>query len=292
MPTFHDLQQGSAEWLAFRKDKITATDIATICGVNPYKSPYMLWQEKLGLKGPESENDAMREGKLLESEAIHKLNKIWEGERLYKPCVVTHSNNPKFMASIDAYDKDSDCLAEIKCGQKSYFDALDDFIQEYYKYQMQWEMYVLDIDHFMEFMCYRPNQETIFIEYLYDQDLIDQMIVKAQEFLEMLQTVTPPPFTDLDYEDKSHDPGWDNLMAYYIDYYDMEMKGKAGKEHVKKLLIEASNGRNCKGSNSKFTSYLMKGKIDYDQIPELQGLNLDQYRKPDVQCYKVTFNKD
>ena len=36
------------EWLAARNQGITATDIPTIVGANPYKSAYKLWLEKRG----------------------------------------------------------------------------------------------------------------------------------------------------------------------------------------------------------------------------------------------------
>lgn len=293
MPVFHEnILQGSAEWLAFRKDKITATDIAIICGVNPFKSPYMLWMEKLGLKDPDPENDAMRRGKELEPIALEKYCDI--SQRNFNPCVVTHSHYPWAMASIDAMDDiemSTYRICEIKCmGKKNHDEAMNGYVNPLYNAQMQWQMFITELSE-CDYFVYSEDSHRI-ISVNRDQTLIEEMIVKANEFLEMLRTLTPPPFTDLDYEDKSEDPQWDNYMAYYADYDKMEKDAKAGKEHIKKILIDLANGRNCKGSNSKFTSYLQKGRVDYDAIPELQGVDLDKYRKPDTQCYRITFNKD
>lgn len=55
-----------AEWLEARKLGIGASDVATVVGLNPYKTPLKLWREKLGLDAPEEENEAMRRGQYLE----------------------------------------------------------------------------------------------------------------------------------------------------------------------------------------------------------------------------------
>jgi len=45
---FVKAEQRSPEWFALRADGITATDVSVIAGLNPYKTPYQLWAEKLG----------------------------------------------------------------------------------------------------------------------------------------------------------------------------------------------------------------------------------------------------
>jgi putative phage-type endonuclease len=289
MPTFHDLQQGSAEWLAFRKDKITATDIGVIMGISPYKSPYMLWQEKLGLKDPELENDAMRRGKELEPIAL-KLYCDFSGWEM-EPRIVTKIGQEWAMASLDGISKCASHLVEIKCpGRKAHEDAKNGDVNPLYIMQMNWQMYCADV---LKCDYWSFDGEIGYcIPFSKDHKLIDEMIVKAKEFLEMMRTVTPPPFTDLDYEDKSEDAHWDNLMAYYRDYDEMEKKGKLGKEHVKKLLIEASEGRNCKGSSSRFTKVVTKGRIQYEQIELLKEIDLEQYRGPNIESYRISLEKE
>ncbi len=43
------LIQHSNEWLELRKNKIGASDAPIIMKVSPWKTPYRLWEEKLGL---------------------------------------------------------------------------------------------------------------------------------------------------------------------------------------------------------------------------------------------------
>ncbi len=45
---FINLQQRSLEWLAWRSQGITATEIAVVMNKSPYKSPWRLWCEKVG----------------------------------------------------------------------------------------------------------------------------------------------------------------------------------------------------------------------------------------------------
>ena len=42
------MQQGSKEWLDFRKNKIGASDMSSLMGVG-FSTPYKIWQVKLGM---------------------------------------------------------------------------------------------------------------------------------------------------------------------------------------------------------------------------------------------------
>ena len=283
------LIQNTPEWLAWRKDKIGASSLSIIMGLNPWKSPYTLWSEMLGLREPEPVNERMQRGTDLEPIAREYYFKLTGIEM--EPKVVVHPRSSTFFASLDGINSTGTQILEIKCGgKKLHDDAKNGIIPDYYNIQMQWQMYVTELYdcHYLSF----DGTEGILIVVKRDQELINKMIIAAEEFREMLRTITPPPFTELDYDDKTDDAHWTNLMAYYADYDRMEKDGKIGKEHIKQLLIEHANGRNVKGYNSKFTSYIQRGRVDYEAIPELKDLNLDIYRKPDIQCYKVTFTKD
>lgn len=54
------------QWLAERQKGIGSSEIATIVGLNPYQTPYQLWQQRLGLTPPPPETLPMRLGHLLE----------------------------------------------------------------------------------------------------------------------------------------------------------------------------------------------------------------------------------
>ena len=60
------IRQGSPEWLAARRDLITATDISVLLGINPYRSEQDLADEKRGIAEPFETNIRMRIGTALE----------------------------------------------------------------------------------------------------------------------------------------------------------------------------------------------------------------------------------
>ena len=59
------IEQGSAEWLALRRTKITASDAGVITQLNPWKTPRDLFFEKYGFTQV-IENEAMRRGTAME----------------------------------------------------------------------------------------------------------------------------------------------------------------------------------------------------------------------------------
>jgi putative phage-type endonuclease len=66
-----DLSQRTPEWLAWRAAGVSASDVPTLLGVSPYKTPWRLWAEKTGLLLPQdlSGNPFVQRGIALEDEA-------------------------------------------------------------------------------------------------------------------------------------------------------------------------------------------------------------------------------
>ncbi|MDU4479989.1 YqaJ viral recombinase family protein, partial [Clostridium sp.] len=54
------------EWLEWRKKGIGGSDVATICGLNKYKSALELWMEKRGYKQDEEAGESAYWGTTLE----------------------------------------------------------------------------------------------------------------------------------------------------------------------------------------------------------------------------------
>lgn len=62
---------------------------------------------------------------------------------------------------------------------------------------------------------------------------------------------------------------------------------KEEKKLQQKLLI-LSNNKNSKGGGFLFTCILRKGSVDYAQVKELQGIDLEPYRKDSVVTWKLS----
>ena len=57
---------------------------------------------------------------------------------------------------------------------------------------------------------------------------------------------------------------------------------------VSQQLKELSNGVDAKGGGYIFACTYRKGSVQYKDIPELKSVNLDQFRGPAVETWKLT----
>lgn len=69
------------EWLENRKGGIGSSEVATIVGLNPYETPFQLWQRKTGLTPPKEENFFMKAGHYLE-DAVAKFYEDESGRKV------------------------------------------------------------------------------------------------------------------------------------------------------------------------------------------------------------------
>jgi putative phage-type endonuclease len=102
-------QMSRAQWLAYRKNGIGASEASTIMGLNPYKSSIQLFYEKIGVDITlDIENIHMFMGKFLEA-PVANLWQYWEGTeesmivnynagRIVRKCrrVNAYVKNPKY----------------------------------------------------------------------------------------------------------------------------------------------------------------------------------------------------
>lgn len=85
----------------------------------------------------------------------------------------------------------------------------------------------------------------------------------------------------------TRDQAWIELARHA---YDIQQKRKE-LEKVEKDLLEELKAKSdhmpSKGGNFVFQINYRKGSVDYKAIPELQGVNLDAYRKEEVAQWKL-----
>lgn len=189
-----DLEQGSQSWLDYRKDKIMATDTPILLGSNPWKTPYTLWEEKLGLKQPEKTNDAMRRGHELEPKARELACGITEIN--FEPAVVESTKYPWLAASLDGIGIGyNQYILEIKCPKPStHDDALEGRIPEYYIDQIQHQLLVseAEICYYFSYRPERTDKPYAIVEIYKDLNKHEQIIEKGQEFYNRMCTMNPP----------------------------------------------------------------------------------------------------
>lgn len=278
-----ELEQGSSEWLEYRKNKITATDTAKIMNLSPFCTPLMLWEEKLGLRQSSFENDKMKEGRLLEEEARNLINSQFNTD--YKPLVAENIEYPFMMASIDGFNSKG-WILEIKCGEKSYQKILDGEIPSYYVAQMQKQAFVLGCEK-VEYACYRPKKKMItrFIER--DDAFIEKMIEAEKEFYRRMIEFDPPEASEKDYVQQDSKE-WRMFSKIALDARNKKKEFEMIEKEAIEKLIEISGGVCSEGYGVRLTKGQRKGVIDYSCIPELNSINLEAYRKKSTTFWRLS----
>lgn len=283
------MEIGSEEWKELRRSKITATDAANILGIG-FLTPYQLWLRKITGE-EEKDNPAMQRGRRLEEEAraIFQETVVYE----VKPMVVFHPKHPWLMATLDGVNLEQGILLEIKCPNVKNHDlALQGEIPPVYYAQMQHQMMVTGIQKAV-YMSYRPEDEepVAYVDVLEDKEFIEDMFEKEQTFYEHLKSMTPPPLSQKD-TIEIFDPEYLEAAQDWIEAKTMCEEWEAKKTEARRVLERYAEKSNVIGTvvggSVKVTTILRSGGVDYRRVPQLEGVDLDAYRKNPSRVYMVS----
>lgn len=281
------LEQNSPEWLQMRKSKIGASDAPIIMGISPWKTAYRLWQEKLDLVELSPLNWAMQRGHDLEDEARKLANQITTID--FKPIVMIHREYPWMMASLDGFDESSESILEIKCpGLKSHQKYVDGELPEMYYAQIQHQLAVSGLSRAV-FFSYHPDhtQKHAIICVCRNEDFISKMIEQELKFFDCMESFIAPELSDKDYEIKD-DPLWYQAACEWRMASVRLKEAEELEAEIRKKLIFLSQNRNSVGCGVRLTKSHRKGSVDYSKIPEIQDLDLEKYRKPSIESFRIS----
>ena len=139
------------QWKEARKKGIGSSDAAAIAGLNPYRSPLVVYCDKLGLIPEEPENEAMAWGKRLEpviAEAFadrtgHKVRR--------RHAILQHPDHPYALANLDFEVMEAPgvwSILECKNCNEWMADAwADDNIPDAYAIQVHHQLFVTGREH-------------------------------------------------------------------------------------------------------------------------------------------------
>ncbi len=275
------LDQGTPEWLALRKTKITATDSCVIMGANPWKTRIQLYNEKILDSNNTFVNERMKRGTDLEPIA-RELFSIQTGIEM-KPAVVVKD---WAMASLDGLSPCGRFALEIKCpGNEDHAIALSGKVPNKYYPQCQKIYYVNDVD-----ICYYysfDGADGVIVEVKRDQNYIDKMVKEELQFFKCLQNRTPPEPEESDYIYREDDL-WKQYATQWTTLVQEMKEMEKIEEELRKQLIFLSGESNSKGAGISLCQVRRKGNIDYSKITELQGIDLEKYRKPTTDAWRIT----
>lgn len=275
-----DLEQGSDEWLALRKTKITATDASVIMGVNPWKTISQLYKEKKSEARPTPPNERMKRGTELEPVARDLFN-AKTGYRMIPKVVVKEWA----MASLDGINSCNEIL-EVKCpGENDHALAISGKIPDYYFPQLQHQMYVCNSDRVFYYSF--DGVDGVGVVVRRDEKYIEKMVKEELKFLECLNTNTPPEPAENEYIERTDDI-WKQYALRWKHLNQAIKTLQTEEEELRAQLIQLSGGSSARGADISLCKVLRKGNIEYTKIPILKGMDLEEFRKPSTYSWRIT----
>ena len=183
------------EWLEWRKKGIGGSDVATICGLNKYKSALELWMEKRGYKQDEEAGESAYWGTTLEHIVREEFIKRSGLEVDTINLMLKHPKYEFMLANVDGIVIDQEgkkCIFEAKTASAYKADQWkDDEIPE---------GYMLQIQHYMAVTGYERAYIAVLIggnTFKYtvvdkDEELISMIIQIEKQFWDCVVSDIPP----------------------------------------------------------------------------------------------------
>lgn len=280
---FVDLKQNTPEWLEFRKTHIGASDAPIIMGVSPWCTPRQLWEKKLGLRDDSFDSSAMKRGRDLED--VARLEFLFKTQICVAPAVVECGKLSWMSASFDGIDDTHKHIVEIKCpGKEDHQKALDNNVPEKYYPQLQHQMFVADVESMSYFSF--DGKEGVLVDVRADQEYQSRLIEKENNFWNCLINKTPPELTDRDFIQRE-DISWATVASQYLEAATLVKLYEEKEKALRNTLIGLAGENNVIGAGLRLSKVERKGAVDYNAIPEIKGLDLEQFRKPATQYWKI-----
>ena len=277
------LQQGTEEWLEWRRKNIGASDAPIIMGASKWKTPYELWLYKTYQADEPPMNRWMQRGKDLEPEARAACEKEL-GIDLFPQCL-TSKKMPFMVASLDGISLDGDVAVEIKCpGHTDHQCALNGKVPDHYIWQLQHQMYVSELDYMFYYSCDGSEGKLLYV--IRDDEKIKALLEACIKFKKCVDDKVSPGLCDRD-RLQITDGSLARLERELIDCIQNRKEAEQREEAIRaKILSQVST--NVETDRMKITKYTTPGRIDYSKVPQLEGVDLETYRGESKECWKIT----
>lgn len=272
------IDQGTDEWFDLRRSKIGASDAASIMEENPYKTPMQLWREKIcGSKQYVSE--AMEWGSMMEPLARQRVSEMHGVD--YKPMVVQSDVYEWAIASLDGFVA-PDKLIEIKCPGPRMFEEIESgTMPRYYFWQVQHQLFVTNLQKATLFAF--NGEKGIEMTIHRDEGAIKHLIEREKAFYKRMLNFDPP-------EEELAERAEPEVLEAIQAYREAKKIFDQTEEYLKicrESLIYLANDTPYQCQGVRISKCIKSGAIDYTKVPELKGIDLNPYRKPPCEYWKI-----
>ena len=211
-----DLQQGTSDWLKWRRSGIGASD-AHVTTTSGFKGRENLIKEKNGVIKRDYQSEAMAEGHQLEPEARALYIKTTRNNVV--PACIQSSRYDWLIASLDGISEDNSTVVEIKCGAHTYKTVQESGqISRSYYSQVQHILAVTGLSS-VDFWCYRPNKEGLLLPIERNDEYIEELLKAELALWDEIQSATNKNIHEIP---KTTEDDWnrwfeDGSIPFHID---------------------------------------------------------------------------
>lgn len=195
----NNIEQGSMEWLMWRRGGVTATDAAAINGTSKWHTRLDVWKDKTDTNPPEQKtSSAMEWGHRLEPLLRDKFAEVFE-TKVEPSELFQNDQHPWMLASLDgrATVDGNEAIVECKTAhsREEWFSGEDDseIIPAGYKTQALWQMLVTGIKT-VYFSVLVNGSEWFYRVFIYDEDSAKTLFQQCLELWgHVCNKTTPEP---------------------------------------------------------------------------------------------------
>ena len=291
------------DWQQYRAQQkgIGGSEAATVLGIQPSyaKPPFILWLEKTGQKDIEPvDNDYIKWGNIMEP-VIRKQFALETGLKVYQNNFVLQHEEYDFMyANLDGEvidpNREGRGVLEIKTTSEwNRKEWEGDHVPNHYMCQLQ---------HYMAVTGYKWAVIVVLIggnkmSHWYvdrDEEVIKILIEKEREFMQMIESGTPPQIGGSSLETQYLNSHWAEALDDEIsipqaiedmalEYQEIERQKKEldqrAKEIKNKIFLEAKDTKTLKGQQIKIIMPTVKKLLlDSKRLREERPEIIEQYR--------------
>ena len=272
-----ELEQGSEEWLAWRRKRGMASESAAVMGINPYQTIEQVRSIKRGTN-KQYTNAAMERGHREEIEARKAYEK--DAGELFQPGCFEMG---EFGASVDGINMDGTQLLEIKSPVDAresdrWASVADGGIKDYDYIQVQHQLMVTGAQ-FCYFMVWSGEPES-------DEPYVGIMVEPNPRIWEQIVQAWVDFWPTVQERD---DAEWGEAALAYREAKIAHEKTAKALDEAKLKLISLS-GNYSYGSGVRVKEVSRSGSIDWKAVRKNElgdGVDIEKYRKPGTSFFQV-----
>ena len=266
------LEQGSEEWLEWRRRFRMASETPAVMRLSPYATPQHVRNAKAGKSG--FVNAAMRQG--TEQEPIARAWFEDQTSELMRPAVYV---NGRYGASLDGISLDGKSILEIKTPYTESGDRWERIfagdLTAYDMAQVQHQLMVTEAEE-CYFLVWSAERQTGVMQIVKPIDEWFQKIDAAWEAFEQSLAARA-------------DEQWSLAAAEYLEAKTELAKAEDRLEAARKALVDLRITDADHGFGVRLSKHSRKGNIDWKivQKEHLKGVDVEQYRGKSTDYFKV-----